>query len=62
MAHIEAPADQLELSAAALRAVVVTVTLNVDAALALTLSLAGGVQTAPVGAPVQMKVAVPLAP
>ena len=51
-----------EWSAEVLRAVVVTMTANVEGEVALTFTVAGTEQLAPVGAPVQLSVAVPLNP
>ena len=48
--------------AAEVREVVLTVTSKVEAVAALTVSLAGTEQSAPVGAPLQVSVAVPLIP
>ena len=50
------------IPAAIVRAVVLTLTANGEAVLALTLTLAGKVHIAPVGAPVQLRVAVPAKP
>jgi hypothetical protein len=50
------------VSEAEVCAVVVTLTVTVEATVALTLTLAGTEQVAPVGAPVQLSVAVPPTP
>jgi hypothetical protein len=47
---------------ATVRAAVVTLTVNGEAVVALTLMLAGKVHVAPVGAPVQLRVAAPAKP
>jgi hypothetical protein len=51
-----------ERAAASVRDVVVTLTVNVEAEVALTFTVAGGEQLAPWGAPVQLNEAVPLTP
>src|SRR5579872_319231 len=54
--------NKLGKIAAEARGVVVTATANMNAMVALTFTLAGTVQVAPTGAPVQLNVAVPLNP
>ncbi len=62
VAQNHAKDELLRSNAAPLRAMVVTLTVNVDAVVALTFSLLGREQVAPVGAPEQVNAAVPLNP
>jgi hypothetical protein len=62
IAHHPGEISPPERAAARVRDVVVTVTVKVDAEVALTLTVAGGEQLAPRGAPVQLNEAVPLTP
>jgi hypothetical protein len=51
-----------ERAAASVRDVVVTVTLNVEAEVAVTFTVGGGEQIAPLGAPVQLSETIPAKP